>query len=137
MSIKLSYEDFISIASISDPENFAHGLRADKNGVYAIRPFRPELLEDEELACIRPRNGWEEPMLRFPCSPDEMRIFFDDSCMAGYKESLDSFIKQSYISHEEASPPEHGMSERHKIHVFSAEERNKGAGQQRPLNEAV
>jgi hypothetical protein len=109
VSIKLSYEDFISIASVSTPEDFATGLRADKKGVYAIRPFRPELLTETEHDSLRPCNGWEEPMLRFPCSPDEMRSFFDDSCLGEYKESLDAFIKRHYPCHEETLPPTPGM----------------------------
>lgn len=94
MSIKLSYEDLIIITGISTPQDFSCGLRADTSGVWANRPERPELLTPTELDALRPSKGWDEPIVRFPCSPDEMRCFFEEACMEECNESLDAFLER-------------------------------------------
>jgi hypothetical protein len=68
MDIKLTHHDVIHLYG----EEFA-GLRVYENGIWAIPPDRTDHLTSAELQAIRPPNGFDKPIITFPCSPADVK----------------------------------------------------------------
>jgi len=90
----ISWVDFIDICEIDDTEDFFWGLRVDKDGVWVRDISNHRSLSIQELAAIRPRSGWDRPMLSFPCSPEELRKFLEDNDLDEYMENLDFLLPE-------------------------------------------
>jgi|GEM_PF-1973465 len=87
-SLNVGYSDFTKLCRVSDPEDWGLCLSIREDGVYLKE--LPAGLEPAERAAlsVHPTGNLKDPVLRFPCTVDQLQFFLEEH--GGYG-SIDPF----------------------------------------------
>lgn len=74
--MNVNYSDFIALCRVEDPEAWAPWLAVRADGVYP-NPLGGDLTSAERAAIFEGAENLVDPLLRFPCTLDDMQAFLE------------------------------------------------------------